>query len=179
MKKAKKILTLVACAVLLVCISVGATLAYLQATTDTVTNTFVAGNVTVDDPTTDLNDGLDEAKVDVYGNKIAKVNDKEVAVKQKDGKWVDANTEADLGITGTPEFVTRVINNQYKLVAGHTYIKDPTVHVRAGSEPCYVFVKVTNDIEAIEGTETIKSQIEKNWTLIEKNEALPSSYLPF
>lgn len=33
--------------------------------------------------------------------------------------------------------------NEYKLVPGHTYIKDPTVTVNAGSEDCYVFAKVT------------------------------------
>ena len=42
MKKAKKILALLLCAVLLVCATVAGTLAYLKATTTTVTNTFVA-----------------------------------------------------------------------------------------------------------------------------------------
>jgi len=46
MKKAKKILTLVCCAVLLVCISVGATIAYLTST-DSVTNTFTVGKVKI------------------------------------------------------------------------------------------------------------------------------------
>ena len=39
MKKTRKILAMAACAILLVCISVGATVAYLTST-DTVTNTF-------------------------------------------------------------------------------------------------------------------------------------------
>ena len=42
MKKAKKILALLLCAVLLVCATVAGTLAYLKANTTTVTNTFVA-----------------------------------------------------------------------------------------------------------------------------------------
>jgi len=69
MKKAKKILTLVACAVLLVCISVGATIAYLTATTNTVQNTFTVGKVHFGDEE-DLTDGLDEAKVNEYGEPI-------------------------------------------------------------------------------------------------------------
>lgn len=42
MKKAKKILALLLCAVLLVCATIAGTLAYLKANTTTVTNTFVA-----------------------------------------------------------------------------------------------------------------------------------------
>jgi len=63
----------------------------------------------------------------------------------------------------------RVTENDYKLIPGHTYTKDPTIHVKAGSEACWVFVKVTDDIVAIEDTETVKAQIIANgWT------ALPS-----
>ena len=46
MKKTRKILLMAACAVLLVCISVGATVAYLTST-DSVTNTFTVGNVSI------------------------------------------------------------------------------------------------------------------------------------
>ena len=35
----------------------------------------------------------------------------------------------------------RVQKNAYKLVPGHTYAKDTTVHIAAGSEACYLFVK--------------------------------------
>ena len=44
---------------------------------------------------------------------------------------------------------SRVDKNTYKLIPGHTYVKDPTVHVTEGSEPCYVFVKVENSISAV------------------------------
>ena len=37
----------------------------------------------------------------------------------------------------------RVTENEYKLVPGHTYAKDPTIHVAANSEECYLFVKIT------------------------------------
>lgn len=59
MKNMKKILVLACCAVLLVCISVGATFAYLTST-KTVTNTFTSGSVEIT---------LDETDVDKYGDK--------------------------------------------------------------------------------------------------------------
>lgn len=123
MKKTRKILLMAACAVLLVCISVGATVAYLTST-DTVTNTFTVGKVKIE---------LDEAKVNA------------------DGSLVDNGK-------------TRVKANSYKLLPGHTYTKDPTIHVANDSEPCYLFVKVENGIAAIEGEETIeKYMLGQNW----------------
>ena len=56
-RKLKKAALLLCSAVLLVCISIGATVAYLTST-DTVTNTFTVGNVTIK---------LDEAKVNPDG----------------------------------------------------------------------------------------------------------------
>ena len=70
--KLKKILTLMCCAVLLVCISVGATVAYLTSQ-DTVTNTFTVGNVSIvlNEPNWDQT-GAAEA-FDVYpGEALAK-----------------------------------------------------------------------------------------------------------
>lgn len=54
----RRILLLLGCAVLLVCLSVGATLAYLTSQTAPVVNTFTVGNVTIT---------MDEAKVNAYG----------------------------------------------------------------------------------------------------------------
>ena len=105
MKKTRKILLMAACAVLLVCISVGATVAYLTST-DSVTNTFTVGKVAIT---------LDELDVD----------------------------------NSTPN-ANRDKANAYKLMPGHSYVKDPTVHFAAGSEESYLFVKVENEIAAIE-----------------------------
>ncbi|MGI6162287.1 MAG: hypothetical protein ACOYJD_09775 [Christensenellales bacterium] len=45
---------------------------------------------------------------------------------------------------GEPEVgAARVKTNQYKLIPGHEYIKDPTVHVDSESEPCYIRIIVT------------------------------------
>ena len=54
----KKSLTVLLALVLVIAMSVAGTMAYLTSTTDTVTNSFTVGNVTIT---------LDEAKVDAYG----------------------------------------------------------------------------------------------------------------
>ncbi len=65
---------------------------------------------------------------------------------------------------------TRVAENEYKLMPGHEYLKDPTVHVTAGSENCFLFVKVENGISGIETTDAgdkISAQMAaKNWKAV-------------
>lgn len=60
--------------------------------------------------------------------------------------------------------------NSYKLMPGHTYIKDPIIHVDATSEDCYLFVKVDNQIAAIEATDaTVESQMAaKGWVVVDR-----------
>ena len=72
---------------------------------------------------------------------------------------VDANGKATTG--------DRVKTNSYKLIPGHSYDKDPTVHVQPGSEACYVFVKIEDGIAAIEDATTIANQVTaKGWTAL-------------
>ena len=122
--KMRKVLLAVCCAALLVCVTIGATVAYLTSK-DTVTNTFTVGNVQIT---------LDEAKANADGTLV--------------------------------ENADRVKANTYKLLPGHTYTKDPTVHVAAGSEDCWLFVKVVNGIDDIEDeNNTIANQMTANgWT---------------
>lgn len=47
---------------------------------------------------------------------------------------------------------TPTTENDYTLIPGHAYVKNPTVHVAAGSEPCYLFVKVVNGLQGLEAT---------------------------
>lgn len=109
MKTSMKALTLVLCAVLLVCASVMGTLAYLKSTTEVVKNTFTVGNVKID---------LDEAKVTEYGIEV--------------------------------QGADRVKKNEYKLLPGHKYVKDPTVTVAEKSEQCYVRMQVTvKDVDVL------------------------------
>lgn len=63
---------------------------------------------------------------------------------------------------------TRVKNNNYKLIPGHLYTKDPVVHFLAGSESSYIFVKIENGLSAIETGTTIEQQILANgWTKLD------------
>lgn len=161
MKKAKKIMALMLCAVLLVGATVAGTLAYLTQKTQTVTNTFTVGKVSLGedkdgDGTIDDNSGLDEAKVNEYGEKLN-----------------EAGNVAGAGDT----LAKRVTENTYKLIPGRTYVKDPTIHVAAGSEECWLFVEVINGISTIEAEDedgknptSIEGQITKNgWTHIENS----------
>lgn len=66
----------------------------------------------------------------------------------------------------------RVQENAYHLLPGHTYSKDPTIHVDGKSEDCYVFVKVDNGIAAYESKDadytSIAGQIAANgWTALD------------
>lgn len=109
MKAKTKALITVLCAALLVVTTVFVTVAFLTST-DSVTNTFTVGKVTLT---------LDEAKVDENGNVI--------------------------------QGAARVKTNSYKLIPGHTYTKDPTVHFGAGSEASWIFIKVDNPFSDTEG----------------------------
>lgn len=132
-RKLRKFLMLLASALLLVSVTVGATVAYLTAQTQVVTNTFTVGNVALT---------LNESKVDLYG------------VKDENAEPVMANT--------------------YKLIPGHTYTKDPTVHIDGSSENGWLFVKVVNGIAAIEaeGNTTIANQMAANWAEIDASKGI-------
>lgn len=125
MKNWSKVLTIIFCTICLVTASVMGTIAVLTARTETVTNTFTVGNITI---------SLDESKV----NELGKVVDQDGNPIAYDG---DGNPLGE---------APRVMANEYKLFEGETYTKDPVVHVGEGSEPCYLFVMVNNEIEDIE-----------------------------
>lgn len=81
---------------------------------------------------------------------------------------VDANGKEIVG-----DEAKRVKANSYKLLPGNEYDKDPTIHVQAGSEDCYVFVKVENDLFGIEGDTTIDQQMKNNgWTVIDSGNGI-------
>lgn len=63
----------------------------------------------------------------------------------------------------------RVAANSYKLIPGHSYVKDPTIHVDDDSEDCYLFVEVLNGISDIEAsTNTVASQLTaKGWLAVD------------
>ena len=90
------------------------------------------------------------------------------------GKVAIKLDEAKVNPDGTPVAnAARVKANSYKLLPGHEYTKDPTVHVNAVSENSWIFVKVENGIAAYEANATkdykqIADQITENgWTALD------------
>jgi predicted ribosomally synthesized peptide with SipW-like signal peptide len=85
---------------------------------------------------------LDEAKVNANGEIVA-----------------GGNRESTEG---------RVKENEYHLIPGHNYVKDPTIHVDDGSENCLLFVKLENGLKDIIASKTIEEQMEDyGWALID------------
>lgn len=103
-KNSGKKLTMVLVAIILVmCCTIGGTLAYLTAKSDPVTNTFTVGNITIE---------LKEHELGADGELTTTVTDK----------------------------------NTYKIIPGATQPKDPFVTVKSGSEKCYVYVCIENQL---------------------------------
>ena len=84
------------------------------------------------------------------------------------GKVAITLDEAKVTDAGDPvEGADRVKTNTYKLIPGHEYTKDPTVHVTAGSEDSWLFVKVVDEIAGIEADTTVAAQMAANgWTAV-------------
>ena len=129
MKKAKKILVMVAALALTAAIAVGGTLAYLTSQ-DAVTNTFTVGNVQI---------VLDEADVTIEGKYETDVNSR-----------VDANAYKLM-----PGH--NYIKDPKITVKASTFEKTSDYYMDPSSENCYLFVKVENGISAIETKETAKT----------------------
>ena len=116
MKKTKLLTTLGAVA-LIGAIGVGSTFAYLTAETGVVKNTFTVGKVQFD---TSMGAGLTESEV----------------ARDTDGKY-------QKDVDG-PNNWKKTEQEYTKLVAGEELLKDPTVHIAADSEDCWVFAKIEN-----------------------------------
>lgn len=147
MKTRNKALLIALCAVLLVAATALTTIAWLTSTTDTVVNTFTFSN------SDNIKIELDELKVDEYGKEMVKV----WSEAKQDYEEITKEQADKMELEGTP--CERVIANTYKLIPGHTYIKDPTIHVKANSIDCYLFVTVDNAIADIEDGTTIAAQM--------------------
>lgn len=85
-----------------------------------------------------------------------------------------AITMDETNVDGSAADPARDKANSYKLLPGHEYTKDPIVHVSNGSEDCYLFVKVTNEIAAIEDqSNTVAAQMAaKGWALIDQTNGI-------
>lgn len=103
-RKLRKVLLTVCCAALLVCVTIGATVAYLTDSTQEIKNTFTVGNV-------------------------------------------------DISLAET--------TSNYKMVPSQPIDKDPTVTVEAGSEACWLFVKIE---ESANLDNYISYDVAEGWT---------------
>lgn len=62
----------------------------------------------------------------------------------------------------------RDTDNEYKMIPGNKYLKDPIVHVGLASEPCYIFVELTETNNTYNTNDkVIRYVINSNWTLVE------------
>lgn len=136
MKKAKKILALLLCAVLLVCATVAGTLAYLEAKTSTVTNTFVAAG----------GDGpfVDEGTFEI----------KEYQVTQDTtGKYTQTETEVEANTYSVMPNTT--IPKQVFVKLSRTSTVTPA--------PAYLYLEVVDGLKANEYTWSVDAD---NWKLL-------------
>lgn len=142
----KKTIALALVLVMVFGATLGGTFAYLTSQ-DQVVNTFTVGNVKIT---------MDEAKVNPYGEPVNTAGQTKTEYLA-----IAGNTEAGW-------VPARANGNEYKLLPGHTYTKDPTIYVDAKSEDTWLFVKVENGISAIEaaGDTTIANQMKTNWALV-------------
>ncbi|MBQ2960402.1 MAG: hypothetical protein IJE09_04175 [Oscillospiraceae bacterium] len=70
--------------------------------------------------------------------------------------------ETDVDVYGVKDGNTRVKKNEYKLIPGREYVKDPVVHFQPNSEKSYLFIKVENGIKDIVSGVPIETQIANN-----------------
>lgn len=132
-----KILALILSAALLVTGTFYFTLAYLQAKSEAVVNTFTAGKISLT---------LKESEVDQYGNikyyTAASFDENDDLI---DGSkfFLESGTVEEGVVYDRRNYVQE---NNYKLVPGQTYTKDPVVTVEKGNEPCFLYIAVHNGL---------------------------------
>ena len=77
------------------------------------------------------------------------------AKTNEDGKLLDKDGNVITNLEDSP----RVQQNEYKIVPGCNYHKDPTVHVQAGSEKSILYITVENQMAPVVDNEFIEAQM--------------------
>lgn len=144
----KRTIALLMAVVMLFGMTVAGTLAWLQAESETVTNTFTVGDINIKLDEADVNLNILDGEGNVIGVKYTEFVDEE-------------NNEV-----ATVEKANRVQENEYKLIPGSEYFKDPMVTVEAGSEPCYVYITV---IESNNDNDIIEWELADCWVNVKDN----------
>lgn len=82
-------------------------------------------------------------------------------------------TDSDINITLTEMGLSQNNEKSFKMIPGHTIAKDPKVTLKAGSEACYLFVQVIEDLGDWQTTATgdsktftdyLEYEVATNWT---------------
>lgn len=171
-KRMFKITALILSAVLLVTGTFYFTLAYLQAKSNPVVNTFTAGKIKLT---------LTETKVNELGKPLY-FDTVGVTTDEVTGEQTPAAN--DVGTTSLSEGkqTIQVLANNYKLMPGESYVKDPTLTIEEGSEPCYLYLAVYDGVtEQFDDSsfKTIREQLEENgWELLSDEKYDGSSFYP-
>ena len=95
--------------------------------------------------------------------------------------------EADVDVYGKKDTENRVDKNEYKLIPGHTYVKDPTVTVEKGSEQSYVkmIVTITDAVDLLEvlGSDFLPENYVEGWDasvwVSKKNDSVSNDQLVY
>ena len=145
MKKTKKILALALAAVMLVCTTVAATVAYLQST-DSVTNTFTVGSVEIllDEKDTDgsktnvTTEGRDKANAYKLYPGQSSEKDPTVTVKGTEEAWLFVKVEnglVDIEAAGNTTIAKQMKAKGWTLVDGETNVFAYSTSVLPGAKP--------------------------------------------
>lgn len=134
-------------------VGVGGTMALLSAKSNTVTNTFAAGN------------GIDAAKdITLFEHD---------PYRGEEGYKDDSKNMFNDGTsTGTEDWIDVNGVNYKDLEPNMVLAKDPTVQISKGTADCYLFAKVTNGLKNVKGVsiDGIFSNTSEHWQKLEGTE---------
>ena len=86
----------------------------------------------------------------------------DIDLKLDETELDEEGTPVDKDNDGNPDKTTE--GNDYQIVPGEEYLKDPTVTVLAGNEACWLFVKLT---ETEKFDEYLTYEVSEGWTQLE------------
>ena len=156
MRFSKRAMILAAGMMMVLTVTVLGSVAYLMDSAS-VTNTFTVGKVGIE---------LDETKVDADGKPIDPDKDDDGNVDD-DVTVADGETAVDNDNDGKPDEIRTPNGNEYHLLPGKEYTKNPRVTVNAGSEESYVRMTVKlnkyTELKEILGTDFLPENYVTGW----------------
>ena len=131
------------------------------------------------DPENDIVVDPNNPEVDLNGDEIpdikVEVGDDEIIITPIDPETGDPSGDP-IVIDPTPEEPGRTDENEYKMVPGKSYIKDPTITVKQGSEECYVRMRVR--INMLNALKAIIDKYPDIYVDIDDEDAMLQQFMP-